>query len=274
MNIVEDHSHVYGPICFAQYTVHERVLRLTAQISPVNVTDAVVRLEFNENGEHKQVASSAIHPLARIATFRINDWNADKAVDYRLIYQMTLRDGEQREFSYEGTIAREPKDKQVVRALAFSCNWDHGFPDSEVVQNTMMHKADLALFLGDQFYESNGRFGVQTAPLEKAALDYLRKWYQFGWSYRDLFRRIPMIALLDDHDVYHGNIWGSGGRATILKGTDAERQDTGGYKMPPDWVNMAQMTQTSHMPDPPDPAPVLQGIGVYYTQWLRSEEHT
>ncbi len=32
---------------------------------------------------------------------------------------------------------------------------------------------------------------------------------------------------------------------------------------------MVQRVQTSHLPDPFDPTPVLQGIGVYYTdlQW-------
>lgn len=41
-------------------------------------------------------------------------------------------------------------------------------------------------------------------------------------------------------------------------------QDQGGYKMPAEWVKMAERTQTSHLPDPYDPTPVKQGIGVYY----------
>ena len=43
-------------------------------------------------------------------------------------------------------------------------------------------------------------------------------------------------------------------------------QDSGGYKMAPSWVNMVQRVQTSHLPDPVDPTPVLQGITVYYTE--------
>ena len=39
----------------------------------------------------------------------------------------------------------------------------------------------------------------------------------------------------------------------------------GGYGMPPSWLNMMQRTQTSHLPDPYDPTPAEQGIGVYYT---------
>ena len=65
--------------------------------------------------------------------------------------------------------------------------------------------------------------------------------------------------------MYHGNIWGAGGIATPKGLRGAAAQDQGGYKMDPVWVNMVQRTQTSHLPDPYDPKPVAQGIGVYYT---------
>jgi len=75
---------------------------------------------------------------------------------------------------------------------------------------------------------------------------------------------VQPISIPDDHDVYHGNLWGAGGKAipSGLKGYDA--QDAGGYIMPPEWVNMVERTQTSNLPDPYDPTPVEQGIGVYY----------
>ena len=134
--------------------------------------------------------------------------------------------------------------------------------------HVLKHKPDLAVFLGDQFYEGTGGFGIEKAPLERAALDYLRKWYMFGWSYRDIFRHIPAAIIPDDHDVYHGNVWGEGGKhAPTDEGWTYVAQDQGGYKMPPEWVNMVQLTQTSHLPDPYDPTPVKQGIGVYYTNW-------
>ncbi|GIS80734.1 MAG: hypothetical protein CM1200mP14_23000 [Gammaproteobacteria bacterium] len=74
-----------------------------------------------------------------------------------------------------------------LKAAVFSCNADHGFPDSEVVENVSRHDPDLSLFLGDQFYEGSGGFGIQTTSVEEAALDMLHKWYMFGWSYRDSF---------------------------------------------------------------------------------------
>lgn len=260
-------EQVYGAVYFAQYTVHAGVLKLSAQLAPVEPVATSCTLFFKRNGTWSKSATSTMHPMARVSAFRVEGWDASQAADYKVVLELPLKNGDKREFTYQGTIAADPVSKTSVKALALSCNWDYGFPDTEVVRNALTHNADMIFFLGDQFYESNGRFGVQTEPLEKATLDYLRKWYQFGWSYRDLFRRIPMIALPDDHDMYHGNIWGSGGRATIAAGTDDERQDSGGYKMPPGWVNMAQITQTSHMPEPFDPAPVQQNISVFYTNW-------
>ena len=91
----------------------------------------------------------------------------------------------------------------------------------------------------------------------------------FGWSYREIFRHIPSACIPDDHDVHHGNIWGEGGAdAEIVEGEwGYASQDGGGYKMPPTWVNVVHRAQTSHLPDPFDPAPVKQGIDVYYTNW-------
>lgn len=265
--LYHDPQQVYGAVYFAQYTVQSNVLKLTAQLAPVDIAGAEAVLFIKTGSEWNKAGSSKIHPLARIATFRVEKWDETQSFPYKVVYTLPLKNGKEKEFSYEGTVAAEPLHKSKVKALVCSCNWDYGFPDNEVAENAAKRKADMVFFLGDQIYESNGGFGIQMAPLDKASLDYLRKWYQFGWSYRDLFRHIPMVALPDDHDMYHGNIWGSSGRPAIKTGDAAVRQDSGGYKMPAEWVNMAQLTQTSHMPDPFDPTPVQQNIGVYYTHW-------
>jgi len=49
-------------------------------------------------------------------------------------------------------------------------------------------------------------------------------------------------------------------------GVQTQKQDSGGYTMPVEWVNVVQRTQTSHLPDPVDPAPTTRGIGVYFTE--------
>lgn len=78
-------------------------------------------------------------------------------------------------------------------------------------------------------YENYGRYGIVRAPLGKTMLDYLRKFCQFGWTWRDLLKDKPSIILPDDHDVFQGNLWGNGGRYT-------KNQDEGGYMMPVPWV--------------------------------------
>ncbi|AWW32400.1 twin-arginine translocation pathway signal protein [Echinicola strongylocentroti] len=262
-------AHEYGPICFAQYTLHKGILKLTGQLAPVEqVQGHVVSLQLKMDGHWKDVGTSPIDPLSRTVHFRHEQWHHKTAIPYRITLMLPLKDHQQ-EYHYEGSITPLPKEQQQVKAAVFSCNCDYGFPDSEVPEYVDHHHPDLAFFVGDQFYESTGGFGIQKSPVDKAALDYLRKWMMFGWSYRDIYRHIPCAIIPDDHDVYHGNIWGEAGKAAdISKGWGAPAQDSGGYKMEPRWVNMVQKCQTSHLPDPYDATPVQHGIEVYYTDWV------
>jgi len=262
-------GQTYGPICFAQYTLDRGVLKMTAQLAPVETIDGHrVELQLREGSDWLTVEQTTVNPLARTAHFRIDDWSRREAVPYRIRLTLPLETGPE-EFIYEGTIAAEPAPTDPLKMAVFSCNSHYGFPNSEVVRNASAHRPDLAVFLGDQIYESHGGFGVErTHDVEKATLDYLRKWYMFGWSYRDLFRHIPSAFIPDDHDVFHGNIWGAGGKdAPTDAGWGYDAQDQGGYKYPPAWVRMVERTLTSHLPDPWDPTPIEQGIGVYYTDW-------
>lgn len=266
--IVSKPSRTFGPVCFAQYTLHRNTLKLTAQLAPIEaIEDVNITLELKINSSWHPVDESAIDPLARIARFRVEDWTHEEHIPYRIRITVPLR-SQSEEFFYEGTVAREPTRREELKMAVFSCNTDHGFPDADVVEHVNKHRPDMAVFLGDQLYEANGGFGVQRTPLDKACLDWLRKWYMFGWSYRDIFRDIPAAVIPDDHDVYHGNVWGEGGKeAPTHQGWGQLAQDAGGYKMSPLWVDMIQRAQTSHLPDPHDPTPVKQGINVYYTDW-------
>ena len=263
-----DERATFGPVCFAQYTLHRGTLKLTAQLAPIEaIADHRVLFQLRHGGAWRTAAEPEVDPLSRTAHVRLTDWPGDSDIPYRVRVVLPLADGPA-SFDYEGTIAREPVDRDQLRVASFSCNADHGFPDADVVRHVQVHRPDVAIFLGDQLYESHGGFGIQPAPVAKASLDYLRKWYMFGWSYRDLFRHIPAAMIPDDHDVYHGNIWGEGGLAAPTdQGWGYDAQDQGGFKMPPSWVNMVQRCQTSHLPDAHDPTPVAQGIGVYYTHW-------
>lgn len=261
-------EHTFGPVCFAQYTLHNGTLKLTAQLAPVEqIEDHRISLQIEEDGQWKSLQERSLDYMGRTAQFRVENWPHREATSYRVVLELPLKDGN-KAFTYEGSIAEEPLNADEVKVAVFSCNADHGFPDGEVAPNVNKHQPDLAVFLGDQYYEGSGGFGIQTSSVEKAALDFLHKWYMFGWSYREIFRNIPSAFIPDDHDVYHGNVWGEAGKlAPTDEGWGYVAQDQGGYKMPVTWVNMVQRTQTGHLPDPYDPTPVKRGINVYYTNW-------
>ncbi len=258
---------VFGPVLFAQYTLSRGVLKMTAQMPPLGDNDAnEVDLELFKDGEWGKFGSATIDPMSRTATFKIENWDNSKDINYRLMYNLNLGKKGNIRHMYDGTIRKEPLDKEEIVIAGFTGNNDLGFPNNDLTKAIKHHDPDLLFFSGDQIYEGVAGFGVQRAPIDKATLDYLRKWYLYGWEYGDLLRNRPAISIPDDHDVYHGNIWGDGGIATPPGLSGYNAQDAGGYKMPAEWVKMVERTQTSHLPDPFDPTPIAQGIGVYYTE--------
>jgi len=264
--ITTHENHAYGPILFAMYTLGSGVLKLTAQLPPIGNKDGqTVALQTHTGENWVTVKNENIDNLSRTATFRIEDLDTSADLPYRLVYQLYSQGNELKDYYFEGIIRKEPTDKNELVVAGFTGNNDLGFPNTDIFEGVKYHDPDLLFFSGDQIYEGVGGYGVQRAPLEKASIDYLRKWYLFGWAYGDLLRNRPSIAIPDDHDVYHGNIWGAGGIATPEGLMGGEAQDAGGYKMPAEWVNMVQRTQTAHLPDAFDPTPVSQGIGVYYS---------
>ncbi|MCB0632507.1 MAG: alkaline phosphatase D family protein [Saprospiraceae bacterium] len=268
-SLYQNENNLFGPICFAQYTLNQGKLKLTAQLAPIEeIAGHQLQLDFKRNGKWETAATRQIDHPGRAINFQITDWDVSKTVPYRLRLKVPLKNSTH-QYDYEGTIIAEPKEKEQIKAAVFSCNAQYGFPDADIFESVSQLKPDLAMFLGDQFYESTGGFGPQyEGKFDKTCLDYLRKWMMFGWSYREVFRHIPCAFIPDDHDVYHGNVWGEGGgKADTSLGWGSPAQDTGGYKMRPEWVNMVQFTQTSHLPDAYDPTPVKQNIGVYYTHW-------
>ena len=175
---------------------------------------------------------------------------------YRLAYAglSTMGEATTGEQHWTGTIRRDPVDQPVITVADVSCNTHAAFPNPGFVAEMAKLNPDLMAFVGDQFYESSGGYGVVHGPLDVAILDYLRKWYLHGWTWRSLTRDRPSVSIPDDHDVYQGNIWGEAG------GAQQTTQEAGGYQMPAAWVNVVIRTQTAHHPDPYDPTPIKQGI--------------
>ncbi|MGJ5642373.1 twin-arginine translocation pathway signal protein [Formosa sp. S-31] len=268
-SLFQKEDNVYGPICFAQYTLHRKKLKLTAQLAPIeHIKNHKVLLEFKRNDQWIIEEETKVIHSGRAINFKIDNWTTESDIPYRISVEIPVGNNINK-YNYEGTIAAEPKNNDQLKVAVFSCNAHFGFPDTDIPESLNKLEYDMSVFLGDQFYESTGGFGAQySGNFDKQCLDYLRKWMMFGWSYREIFRHKPCAIIPDDHDVYHGNIWGSGGElADTSEGFYASAQDKGGYKMSPEWVNMVQFTQTSHLPDAFDPTPVKNNIGVYYTQW-------
>ncbi len=259
-------ERAFGPVLFEQYTLSKGILKMTAQLPPTGPDDGkTVGLQIKEKNKWKTIQEQKIDPDARTATFKIENRNYTEDIPFRLVYELNTGNGQMKTYYLEGTVRKEPWDKEEIVVAGFTGNNDLGFPNNDLVKAVTFHNPDILFFSGDQIYEGVGGFGAQRKPLDKAMLDYLRKWYLFGWAYGNLLRDRPSITIPDDHDVYHGNIWGCEGKSTPPGLTGFAAQDAGGYKMPAEWVKMVERTQTSHLPDPYDPRPVKQGIGVYYT---------
>ena len=258
-------EHAFGPVLWAQYTLSRGVMKMTAQMPPMGQADSnIVRLEIRKQpaGPWTQIAKAKIHPDARTATFRVADWDDTRDVPYRAAYSLIGADGKPADHYWWGTVRRDPVDKPRIVVAAFTGNADYAFPDLQLNKHVLVHDPDLLFFSGDNIYENSGGYGTVRKPVDEAILGYLRKWYYFGWSHRELLRDRPCISIPDDHDVYQGNLWGQGGRKC------PGGINTGGYAMDPRWVKVVERTQTSNLPDPFDPTPVAQGIGVYYTELL------
>ncbi|MFN7936460.1 MAG: hypothetical protein U0R19_24235 [Bryobacteraceae bacterium] len=265
--VSEFQDRAFGPIYFAMHTLSRRVLKMTAQLAPLEAGTHEAELHTKVRNQWKTVAKAEMDQLARTVTFRIPDWDDTKDTPYRVVFG---------QHTWEGTVRKDPGDGRKLTIGALTCCNDVGFPHSDLTKSLKHFNADILFFTGDQIYEGVGGYGIQFEPTEQAALDNLRKWLMFGWSFREFFRDIPTICMPDDHDVYHGNVWGSAGKKAVIDPSDPETktspvqswQDSGGYKMEAELVNMVQRHQTSHLPDPFDPTPVGQGIGVYYTSLL------
>ena len=274
--LASDGGRAFGPVMCALHTLSGGVLKLTAQLGPLGPDDArEVWLERLEGDRWQPVARAPVDPLSCTATFRVPGWDASRDVPYRLAYALRTGPGRSATHYYGGTVRRPPRGDELVLA-GLSCadiasggekHWNgnhYWFPHAELTARVAAHDPDLLFFAGDQIYEG-GLAGIVTRPTELAALDYLYHWYRWCWAFRDLARDRPTVCLPDDHDVYHGNIWGAGGERAEPGPRFRRDTDRGGYRMPPEWVNAVHRTQVAHLPDPVDPAPLGNGISVYFT---------
>jgi hypothetical protein len=129
------------------------------------------------------------------------------------------------------------------------------------VERVDAHRPDFYFFAGDQIYEGD----VTPVDRSRIVLDYHTKYQRWLRSFGELVRDRPSVIIPDDHDVYHGNIWGAGG--ILAKARDGmTQQDAGGYKLSADMVNAVHRTQVGNLPECRVPGPIGQGIDPYTTR--------
>ena len=276
-----DPDHAFGPVLNTLYSFNDHVLKLTAQFPPLCFDDSH-KVEFytrpaDSDGWILQ-DTATIESLGYIARFRVENWNASEMHRYQVRYTNYGKT-----YTYSGTITKDPVEKNEIVIAGFTGNQCTGrsanagwgstfaghaagrwiqenlwFPHTHVTNNIPRHGTDLLFFSGDQIYEG----GSPTASQHQGnnpALDYLYKWFIFCWDFQVITKDLPSIVIVDDHDVYQGDLWGDGGTLSL---TGSNKQ--GGYTQTPEFVNMVQRINCSHNPDPYDPAPVKNDIEVYY----------
>jgi len=227
-------------VAFALYIHDAGVLKMTAQLYPLLPNERrEAWLEIQRDGAWKEVARAPVEYPGWSAHFRVDRWDGTKPARYR------VRHGEKA--SFEGTVRRDPLDADEIVVASLGCNSSRTKgARPEIVQRLLRQDPDLLFFSGDQTYHHT---------------EHTAGWIEFGLQYRELIRDRPTVCIPDDHDVGHGNLWGEeGAHSTHSGGAD------GGYFFPAAYVNMVQRAQAWHLPDPVDPAPVRQGINVYFTR--------
>lgn len=230
-------------IAFTLYTVHDQTLKLTAQFYPLHDAEPfVAKLQVKREGQWREVDSADIVYPGLTAHFRVEGWDDTRDHEYRVAHNGTA--------FYPGLVRKNPRVKESFVLAALSCNSvnpNHGgdLSKQDIVENLTKIDPDLLFFAGDQVYDHSRHYVY---------------WLKFGQDFGELMRDRPTICLPDDHDVGQANLWGAGG-------VRCEKRDgqAGGYYMPPEYVREVERAQTSHLPDPFDPTPIEQGIGVYYT---------
>ncbi len=230
-------------ICFALYTVHEGVCKLTAQLYPLyEGADRFVELEVYDRAVWRPIARAEVIEPGWTANFRIEGWDDSRGWAYR------LRHGPRA--AYQGQIRANPRKQDELVLCAYTGNSIHpghggDIDRGDLVANVQRLDADLLFFAGDQVYDHNR---------------HLAAWLKFGRNFGAILKDRPVITLPDDHDVGQANLWGHGGKQSKTgAGND------GGYFKSPEYVREVERAQTSHLPDPFDPTPIERGIGVYYT---------
>lgn len=279
--VVEQPGRAVGPILGTLWSLNGSVLKLTAQFLPIGAGEPQqAQLQYRLPGGTWLDGPTVTIGDGWTALFRLTGWDGTRDWEYRVAYAV----GTPAQQLYGGTIARDPTAKSQIVVGVLNCfihsyrPLDVGssgaallpgsqplglytdrnlyFPNQTLAANLVRQQPDLLVAMGDQYYDHRPSKEDTSA---NRTLDMVYRWSLWLWSFRDLTRDRPTVVLVDDHDVFHPNLWGH-------SGAPAPNGDyhLGGYAKPAAFVNATQRVQCGHNPDPFDPSPVLQGITVYY----------
>jgi phosphodiesterase/alkaline phosphatase D-like protein len=263
--LVEKPENAFGPILWTMHTLSRGTVKLMAMLPPVgNEDNQDVSLQLKKGEIWETVATERLEPDSKTAVFKLENWDASRDVEYRVEYIEKGKDGSENSNYYTGTIRKDPVDRPL-KFGGLTCQFTSGYPYSPLVKNLTKLNPDLLYFSGDQIYEPNGGYQIKREPEDVSILSYLGKYYMFGWAFGDLMRNVPTICTPDDHDVFHGNLWGEGG---VAKPGGAGSSDTRGFMQPVKMVNVVNRTQCGQLPDPYNPTPIEQGMSVWYTSLI------
>lgn len=256
-------ENAFGPVLWTMHTVNKNQLKLMALLPPLGKNDhQEVSLHLRQGLTWKHVATQSIEPDSHTAVFKIDNWDASRNVDYRVEYIEKDVKGAETKTHYQGIIRKDPVNRPLKLA-GLTCQFTSGYPYTPLINNLAQLNPDLLYFSGDQIYEPNGGYQIKREPVDLSILSYLGKYYMFGWAFGELMRDRPTVCTPDDHDVFHGNLWGEGG---IPKPGGAGSSDTRGFMQQVEMVNVVNRTQCGQLPDPYDPTPIKQGMSVWYTE--------
>lgn len=266
--IIATPERQFGPIAFVHYLLASGTLRMNAQLPPLDMTYTTsITLEVQPEGgaDWQLIATASYSEPSSTALFTVPHWPHKSDIPYRVTWAGIGFDGKPHTEHFGGIIQGEPTGKDVVLG-SFNCMFPTGFPYVDSISRMEKIRPHILAFTGDQLYEGAGGYGCIFGPYEDARLNYFQHWFLHGMAFRDLLANSHSITINDDHDVFHGNIWGEAGKAAdmTLQGAAAQ-QDSGGYKMGAPFVNLVQQGQCGHLAPSPSTAPVKQGIAPYYT---------
>ena len=270
---IDDTDHSWGPVLATTYTLDRddqgvHALNLTALFPPLASEDlGKVGLELEtRDGSWRLLAEGDLEDLSHTVRFRIPDVEEYLGRRFRVTGSCN-----EIPFTRVGSIHPAPDDRPL-RIASLNCvknvtahrAWNRSgvwFPHEDLVANVASHRPDFYFFAGDQIYEGD----ITGVDRREIVLDYHTKYQRWLRAFGELIRDRPSVIIPDDHDVYHGNIWGAGGiRATARDGLSA--QDAGGYKLSGEVVNAIHRTQVGNLPACVVPGPIGQGIDPYTTR--------